>query len=129
MTDPIDYTMTALTIWREARGESEIGKRAVLHVILNRVSDPRWPNTPYGVCLQPLQFSCHNPSDPNSAKWPSQAKPVEWLGWNQIRAIVDAPGMDPTRGANHYHVNGLKPSWADTSKITARIGSHTFYKL
>jgi N-acetylmuramoyl-L-alanine amidase len=126
MTDPIDYTITALTIWREARSEPELGQRAVLHVILNRVADQRWPNTAYGVCLQPLQFSCHNANDPNATKWP---KSSDLLGWSQIRAIVDNPGDDPTHGANHYHVNGLNPSWADPKKITARIGSHTFYRL
>jgi N-acetylmuramoyl-L-alanine amidase len=125
MTDELDLAFTALTIWREAQGEPLEGQRAVLHVILNRVADRRWPNTAYEVCIQPKQFSCYNAGDPCAVKWPKRGTPP----WDQILELVRNPGEDPTKGANHYCVEGLKPAWAETRLVTAKIGKHVFYKL
>ena len=38
--------LTALAIWREARGESQEARRGVLHVILNRVASNFRGNNP-----------------------------------------------------------------------------------
>ncbi len=53
--------MTALCIWREARGETFFGKVAVAEVIRNRAATKgRWPNSVVEVILQPWQFRSFN---------------------------------------------------------------------
>jgi spore germination cell wall hydrolase CwlJ-like protein len=47
----------AVAVYFEARGESMLGQRAVAEVILNRVADPRWPETACEVIKQKNQFS------------------------------------------------------------------------
>ena len=44
-------------IHHEARGEPLEGQIAVASVVLNRVEDPRFPNTVCGVVKEPKQFS------------------------------------------------------------------------
>jgi N-acetylmuramoyl-L-alanine amidase len=122
---PVDYYITALTLYREARGESAEGRRAVLHTILNRVQDKRWPDSPARVCLQPWQFSCFNRNDPNASIIPSP----DDLVFQKCCELVENPGDDPTGGANHYCTTAVKPKWADPAKVTARIGGHVFYRL
>jgi spore germination cell wall hydrolase CwlJ-like protein len=126
--EAFEQVLTALCIWREARGCSEEAQIGVYHVIANRVADHRWPNTFSGVVQQPLQFSSFNAGDPNASKIPTNTD----VAFAQCCAIVDAPGDDPTGSANHYH--SLKPedhlpSWADPTKITKKIPPFTFYKL
>jgi spore germination cell wall hydrolase CwlJ-like protein len=125
MSDELDLVFTALTAWREAQGEPTEGQRAVIHVLLNRTADSRWPDTSYEVCVQPQQFSCYNAGDPCAAKWPVRGSEP----WETILKMARDPGNDPTAGANHYHTDAVQPYWADPNKITAIIGNHIFYKL
>jgi len=122
--------LTALFVYREARGESFDAKRAVVHVILNRTKDAkgRWPKLRSEAILQPLQFSSFNRNDPNATVMP------HWnnRAWRECCQAVECPGEDPTGGANHYHSipeGQPLPKWATPEKITARIGAFTFYKL
>lgn len=120
--------IAAITIWREARGESFDAQRGVAWVIFNRMRDQRWPDDPVAVCHQHLQFSCWNSNDLNCRKWPS---PTDTAFLSCIRAWEES-GIDPTSGANHYHsfANPFDfPKWADPSKATAKIGAFTFYRL
>lgn len=52
-----DIKELANVIYHEARGESRKGQIAVAHVVLNRVADPRYPNSVAGVVWQRHQFS------------------------------------------------------------------------
>lgn len=52
-----DLELLAAIIYCEARGESYYGQLAVGAVVLNRVNDPRFPNTIRGVIYSPNQFS------------------------------------------------------------------------
>src|SRR5699024_5330367 len=47
----------AEAIYHESRGESIKGQIAVAQVIMNRVNDPKFPNTVKEVIEQPKQFS------------------------------------------------------------------------
>lgn len=124
--DAYEYTLAALTLWREAANQPSEGKRAVLHVILNRVADKRWPDTISDVVLQRAQFSCFNSGDPVAYKFPK----ANDKAWKACRAIVEQPGSDPTNGANHYcRYDIMPPKWADAFKLVARIGDHAFYRL
>lgn len=123
----LDRFMLALCVWREARGESQRGKELVAQVIINRSTDGRWPHTFVEVITQPLQFSSFNSNDPNAHTWPHNSD-VSWF--DSVSAVdVVLSASAPITSANHYHVIGLNPSWADPSKVTETEGHHVFYQL
>ena len=121
-------------IWGEARGESLDGRSAVAWVVRNRLVDPRWPNTWQSVILQPKQFSCFNPGDPNLDKMVVRyrLRRVDMV-WKSCRLI--AFGVmhdwipDNSRGANHYCHVDIVPRWAEGVEPIIRIGYHKFYRL
>lgn len=59
-----DAEMIAKTVWGEARGCSTEGQAKVVWCILNRVDDPRFPDTIEGVITQPWQFQGYSPDYP-----------------------------------------------------------------
>lgn len=137
-TPPEDWPgalVFASTILGEAAGEPMEGKRAVAAVVMNRVHDARWPDTPEAVCLQRLQFSAWNIGSPTLPRMFNPTQHVSQATWQDcLRAALEAfwGAADPTGGANHYlNPRSLKavPSWASQDKIVAEIGRHTFYHL
>lgn len=126
----LERFLLALTVWREARGETPRGRRLVAATIANRVRDTRWPNSVEGVVLQPWQFSCFLSHDPNATKFPTPGSV-----WDDCVSAADAAlfalsgNLPLETEANHYHVTGLDPAWRDESKIVATEGHHVFYKL
>lgn len=65
--DPKDVDLVSRTIWGEVRGCCEAEQRAQAWCILNRVDDPRFPDTIRGVVTAPNQFqgySANNPVEP-----------------------------------------------------------------
>ena len=65
--DPADIAYISRTVWGEVRGCCEVEQRAQVWCILNRVDDPRFPNTIAEVVLQKNQFqgfSWNNPEEP-----------------------------------------------------------------
>ena len=134
IADTYDRLMLALAVWREARGEPLDGKRGVAWVILNRMADPRWPDSAAEVVTQPWQFSCFNAGDPNATKYPTQKRSVDWAAWLECCVVVDglASDLDPTSGANHYEAisdSDKRPNWADPVKITRQVGRTRFYRI
>jgi N-acetylmuramoyl-L-alanine amidase len=131
-----DYYLTALTIYREARGEGKAGMEAVFHVIRNRVTDKRWPDTYAGVCLfsampkggnrRIYHFSCFDPADLQSHYIPAPSDPLFQLACS---IVEEPPEADPTNGANHYHATYVQPKWSRGQSPVARIGKHLFYRL
>ena len=49
--------LLACLVWAEARGEDQMGKQLVVDVVLNRVDDPRFPDSITDVIYQRYQFS------------------------------------------------------------------------
>jgi len=120
----------ALNVYYEARSESEDGKLAVGHVVLNRMADNRFPNTICDVVkhggdqvLYRCQFSwwCDGKSD----------TPTELTAWNKsvelARLIVNGQSEDPTSGAKWYHADYVQPGWAGRLEKTTQLGRHIFY--
>jgi spore germination cell wall hydrolase CwlJ-like protein len=126
-----DDFITALTVWREARGTSPEARAGVLAVIRNRVKSRKLPACE--IATQKFQFSCYLPGDPNATKFPLPSGREGWQAWNEICALVMDPfGLptDPTNGATHYFSPMPKlPLWADPAKFTVQIGPFRFYKL
>lgn len=98
----------AAVIYAEARGESDLGKRGVCHVVLNRVNKERWPDTVARVVRQAGQFVL---------KFGSGSV------WNQCVRVAENPGADPTGGATYFATYKAWPR----KKFHGKIGAHYFY--
>ncbi|MCI0431414.1 MAG: cell wall hydrolase [Rhodospirillales bacterium] len=120
----------ALTIYYEARGESERGKLAVGHVVMNRTRSVLFPASVCEVVRQGgqqrdrCQFSwwCDGRSD----RPKDQAALRESL--RLAEGIYYGCTRDPTAGALWYHSTGVKPSWSKSFRRGKRIDRHVFYR-
>ena len=56
-TEPDGFWPLVYIVHAEANNQDLTGKKLVADVVLNRVHDPRFPNTIEGVIFQPYQFS------------------------------------------------------------------------
>lgn len=101
----------AQAVYSEARGESEIGQRAIVHVIMNRAKNKKFPNTLCGVVKQAGQFTRKVGSGPV---------------WKRIEQIVLHPGADPTHGALYFKAKHSAIKWG--KQFVTSIGNHLFYK-
>lgn len=112
------YTL-AQCINGEARGEPYIGQVAVAAVILNRVDDPRFPNSIAGVIFQPGAFTAV--ADGQMYMAPNESAK---------KAASDAlNGWDPSGGAIYYY-NPAKTTnkWIWSRPVIKVIGKHYFCK-
>ena len=125
----------ALCCYREARGETRLGKKLVAQVVENRVHDKRWPDSYVTVILKPFQFSSFNSNDSQSKVFPpaDYSEPYNLAAWNdcwEVAGEVLDEEEDMSGGANHYFADSIPPpSWADPDKLTMKVGHHAFYKL
>ena len=128
--DERDYLIK--TIAFEAPDESDEGKAAVAHVILNRKRNGRWGDNIKDVVTRPWQFE----------PWMTRRKEIEKLSPHDPRyqnaariadAVLTGQMSDPTAGATHFlnptvvrqRRDGSLPSWARGEGQP--IGRHTFY--
>jgi Cell Wall Hydrolase len=128
--DERDYLIR--TIAFEAPDESDEGKAAVAHVILNRKRNGRWGDNIKDVVTRPWQFE----------PWMTRRKEMEKLSpydpryQNAARiadAVLTGQMPDPTAGATHFlnptvvrqRRDGSLPAWARGEGQP--IGRHTFY--
>jgi N-acetylmuramoyl-L-alanine amidase len=124
--------MLSLAIYREARGETQLAKRAVGWVIRNRVQRAGWFGVGYfGVITKPSQFSSFDANDPNRTVFGSPTDPA----WKEsIQAAVDviqSNFMDDTEGATFYYdrsEDDNPPAWSKDYTHTVDIGNFHFYK-
>ena len=120
------------TIAFEASDESDEGKAAVAHVILNRTKSSRWGDSIKDVVTDPWQFE----------PWMTRREEMEKLSLDDPRyrnaariadAVLSGQMPDPTAGATHFlnptvvrqRRGGSLPSWARGEGQP--IGKHTFY--
>ncbi len=111
----------ALNIYFEARGESELGKRAVAYTTVNRTENN-------------LQV-CKIIHEPGQFSWLPAKKPIK-----DKKAFEDAKKLaqevladvdrlnDPTNGATYFHNEDVKPAWSKRFKRTLKVGKHIFYR-
>jgi spore germination cell wall hydrolase CwlJ-like protein len=128
-----DLSLMALCCYREARGETIFGKRAVCHVIKNRASQPGWwGHDIQSVVLKPWQFSSFNPNDPNSTVWPADDSPSWTDSLSAASAVLIGEDQDSTDGATFYHdlSMGWPKAWGKESDYvnTLNIGRLRFYR-
>ncbi|OEG00467.1 spore cortex-lytic enzyme [Vulcanibacillus modesticaldus] len=114
-----DIKLMANAVYGEARGEPYIGQVAVAAVILNRVKNPAFPNTPSGVIFEPGAFT-------------AVADGQIWLTPNETakRAVRDAiAGWDPSGGAIYYfNPDTATSAWIWSRPQIKKIGKHIFSK-
>lgn len=110
ITDP-RVDLLASLIHAEARGESYTGQVAVGAVVMNRVRDPRWPDTVEAVVRQPGQFAVSHVASDRARE-----------------AAKDAlDGVDPTGGAVYFYAPEISTcGWIRTRETVCDIGGHRF---
>ena len=134
----------ALNMYHEARDQGTAGKLAVSAVVINRVSDSRFPNTICEVIKQgPTRKSWRDPSvsypiknrcqfswycDGISDEVKDEKTYQKILDFARLIMHNDIQFVDITDGATHYHADNVKPDWADTKTRTTEIGDHIFYR-
>lgn len=114
-----DINLMANAVYGESRGEPYIGQVAVSSVIINRVADPRFPNTISDVIFQPGAFTAVSDGQ-------------IWLTPNETakRAVMDAiNGWDPSQGALYYfNPDTATSAWIWSRPQIQKIGKHIFCK-
>lgn len=121
----------SITILQEAGGEPFEGKLAVAYTIMNRggsVTD---------TVLRSYQFSCWNTDSPTRITIDTASEEVLRECYKASCGAYFKLVPDPTKGATHYLNEELTrkirggnlPGWFDETKVTVRIGKHTFLKL
>ena len=109
----------------EAGNQSQKGKVAVTHVVMNRVKDERFPKSACAVVHQKsrgvCQFSwvCEGKKRVRDMAMYAEAKSAAenvYLGNTQ----------DVTKGAKFYHANYVNPNWG--MRRVTQIGAHIFYR-
>lgn len=116
----------ALNVYFEARGESEVGQRAVAWVTLNRVADPNYPDTICDTVWEPGQFSWTEDGKSDKPKDMYAYATALYIAYDVLTEYHHAD--DPTEGAVMYHSTKVKPYWKAKYKKVNRIDNHIFYK-
>lgn len=117
----------ALNIFKEARGEPELGQFAVAMVTLNRTTVDK------GICdvvLEPNQFSWTATDTFKGVVLPGRLPNAYEKEWQRAYRIASESlyMRDFTNGATHYHNRSVQPPWSANMKVVARIGGHVFYR-
>ena len=131
-------------VYHEARNQPTAGQMAVISVTINRVNDPRFPNT---IC-EVVKEGPHRPSWKGTGElipvrhkcqfsWYCDGKSdtiFDTETWENIYLLTDGivSGklhiLDITEGATHYHADYVSPAWAKTKTKTIEIEDHIFYR-
>lgn len=145
----------ALNIYREANNQSTLGMIAVGRVVMNRVADKRFPNTPCDVIYDgPIRESwktrqLKNLPDNERVYYPirnrcqfswycdgKKDKPADiknnpaWeLAYNiAYNILVYNMWVDIVNGATHYHATYVNPIWCKSLQQITKIDDHVFYR-
>ena len=119
-----EWSCLAQALYFEARGESVKGQFAVAEVILNRVDNPRYPNSVCGVVNQGCQFSYTCDGAPETIR-----EKAAFARVGKVAGIMlNGAPRELTDGATHYHTVAVNPRWASKFPMTAQIGVHRFYR-
>jgi spore germination cell wall hydrolase CwlJ-like protein len=117
-----EATLFTRMVLMEAAYEPLMGRVAVAAVALDRVDDPRWPNSLQGVLRQRHQFT---------GLWVPFRKfrqPV--INSANIAIALAVAGARPCGpGVYWYHGTYIKPpTWTERLEVACTIGLHVFYR-
>ena len=124
-TSQADLHCMAHAIYYEARGERFVGMLAVANVIMNRATDPDYPNTICGVTRQRTRNTCQFEYYCKVGNRVPPANDPQWQMANDIALhVINGNLPDITDGAIRFHaISGQTPQ-----RNAIRIGSHLFYR-
>lgn len=126
----------ALNLYHEARGESKVGRLAVMNVVMNRAKSSEFKgSTICDVVMsgrkdangRPIKHKCafswmcdgRSDTPKNMEMFDKMYNEAEeFLSNNEV--------IDVTEGAVYYHSTGVNPNWK-FEKVT-RIDNHIFYR-
>jgi spore germination cell wall hydrolase CwlJ-like protein len=126
---PAQMTCLAQAVYFEARGEPLNGQFAVAEVVLNRVDDPRYPDSVCDVVFQnetwkhrcQFSFACDGRTD----------TPRHTSAWFTAQMVAALAAEDRERAAvgsaTHYHAVYVQPTWAASLQKTTQLGRHFLY--
>ncbi|MBI1213901.1 MAG: hypothetical protein GC190_20760 [Alphaproteobacteria bacterium] len=123
----------ATAIYFEARGESQLGQKAVAEVVLARTRQADRPKTICGVVYEgahrgsrycQFSFACDGIADRvrDRGAWSRALRiaSATMRTGGKVNAVVG--------NATYYHANYVNPSWAAHMVKVATIGTHVFYR-
>jgi N-acetylmuramoyl-L-alanine amidase len=139
--DTAQVKCLAVTIYGEARSESEKGQVAVAYTVLNRAVNKSLCQ----VALAPKQYSVFNNNPELRAAatskhlQPNQKNVIDQNSWAQAlrvaTMVVQKTIKDPTNGATHYIADRVMrskgyiyPKWSRQYQVVAVIENHKFFK-
>jgi len=124
-------------IFFESAYESDIGKRAVAFVTLNRVQSSKYPDQICDVVKQKrthiCQFSWYCEEKAKRLSYTKTLTNNQQVVYNHIRDIAIYVYLnydsieDPTKGSLFYHADYVNPYWNKHMTKTVQIGRHIFY--
>jgi len=114
-------TCMAVAIYFEARSEPIDGQLMVAETILNRASDPRWPDEPCEVIKQFRQFSFYSDGRSNLPR-DMEAYTTAFL---VAQEALDGDHLHT--GALYYHTTAVQPVWRHDLQSIGIVGEHVFY--
>ena len=117
-----DIECLAKNIYHEARGEPFQGQIAVALVTVNRVASGLFQNTICNVVYANRQFSWTLDKNKRVKDKKAWASAVE-----VATAVLSRRVYEPDFTAVYFHASHVKPIWAKTKIVIAKIGNHIFY--
>jgi len=120
-----DRVCMAKNIYFEARNESIHGQIAIALVTLQRVQDPRYPNTVCGVVYDNKQFSWYWDGLSDRIRNFDSYDSISLLASHMLD--TDTSMYDFTYGSTHYHADYVDPYWNDYMILKAKVDTHLFY--
>lgn len=142
--DQEDVLCLATNIYHEARNQSRAGKESVAQVVVNRVADPKFPNTVCDVVYQarvsrwhlentgkivPLrhqcQFSwyCDGKSD-----YVDMSSEVWWETFDVAWQVLLGRHNNLVGNSTFYHADYVSPLWSRAFQRVAQVDTHIFYE-
>lgn len=114
--------------YHEARGESDVGVVATMHVAVNRKENNEYfarQSTLKDVILAKHQFTyIWDGSRKRGMKDKEQLDRMLVLAYDVLHNNL----KDVTSGSLYYHSNHVNPKWNKKLEYTVTIGNHLFYK-
>lgn len=123
----------AENIYFEGRGESLEGQYAIAEVTMNRLASPYFPDT---VCevVHDTRWDRLRRRLVAHFSWTAFEVRSEPRGpaWDQAMKVAatvyDGHYMPVVPGALFYHATYVRPYWASSKRVVAKIGNHIFYR-
>jgi spore germination cell wall hydrolase CwlJ-like protein len=126
-------------VMMEAGNQSQLGKEAVAHVIMNRVRDGRYGDGVQGVLTRKSQFEPWGNPKTRQAMMATPTDSPRYQAANQaVERVLSGESPDPTNGATHFlnkatsaarGDSAMRPGgWGRTGRDQVTIGGHTFMK-